>query len=97
MGVGGAPEGVIGAAALKCLRGDFQGIMCDKEGNYDKGSPVYQMEDLAKGDVIFCATGVTDGSMLKGVRWTSSGPVTHSLLMRSESGTVRWISAYHGN
>lgn len=97
MGVGGAPEGVIGAAALKCLRGDFQGIMCDKEGNYTTDSIVYQMEDLAKGDVIFCATGVTDGSMLKGVRWTSSGPATHSLLMRSESGTVRWIAAHHGN
>lgn len=97
LGVGGAPEGVIGAAALKCLRGDFQGIMCDKEGNYTSDSVVYQMEDLAKGDVIFCATGVTDGSLLKGVRWTSSGPVTHSLLMRSESGTVRWINAQHGN
>jgi fructose-1,6-bisphosphatase II / sedoheptulose-1,7-bisphosphatase len=97
VGVGGAPEGVIGAAALKCLRGDFQGIMCDKDGKYDSGSQVYQIEDLAKGDVIFCATGVTDGSLLKGVRWTSSGPCTHSLLMRSESGTVRWITACHGN
>lgn len=97
MGVGGAPEGVIGAAALKCLRGDFQGIMCNKEGKYTENSVVYQMEDLAKGDVIFCATGVTDGSMLKGVRWTASGPATHSLLMRSESGTVRWIAAQHGN
>lgn len=89
LGVGGAPEGVIGAAALKCLRGDFQGIMCDKEGNFDSNSLVYQMEDLARGDVIFCATGVTDGSLLKGVRWTCTGPTTHSLLMRSESGTVR--------
>jgi fructose-1,6-bisphosphatase class II len=95
MGIGGAPEGVIGAAALKCLRGDFQGIICDKNGM--NSSDVYQMEDLAKEDVIFCATGVTDGSLLKGVRWTSFGPVTHSLLMRSESGTVRWIAAHHGN
>jgi len=97
MGVGGAPEGVIGAAALKCLRGDFQGIMCDKDGKCSSGDKVYQMEDLAKGDVIFCATGVTDGSMLKGVRWTALGPTTHSLSMRSESGTVRWIAACHGN
>jgi fructose-1,6-bisphosphatase class II len=96
LGIGGAPEGVIGAAALKCLRGDFQGIMCNKEGKIEDNK-IYQMEDLAKGDVIFCATGVTDGSMLKGVRWTSTGPMTHSLLMRSESGTVRWITAYHGN
>jgi fructose-1,6-bisphosphatase II / sedoheptulose-1,7-bisphosphatase len=96
LGIGGAPEGVIGAAALKCLRGDFQGIMCNKEGKVEDDK-VYYMEDLAKGDVIFCATGVTDGSMLKGVRWTSAGPMTHSLLMRSESGTVRWIMAHHGN
>ncbi len=96
MGIGGAPEGVIGAAALKCLRGDFQGIMCDKEGN-PQDFKTYYMEDLARGDVIFCATGVTDGSLLKGVRWTCSGPITHSILMRSESGTVRWIEAHHGN
>lgn len=96
LGVGGAPEGVIGAAALKCLKGDFQGIMCDKEGR-EEDEKVYQMEDLARGDVIFCATGVTDGSLLKGVRWTAGGPITHSLLMRSESGTVRWMTAQHGN
>lgn len=96
MGVGGAPEGVIGAAALKCLRGGFQGIMCDNSGaTYD--TKVLEMEDLAKGDVSFCATGVTDGSLLKGVRWTGTGPKTHSLLMRSESGTVRWIETSHGN
>jgi fructose-1,6-bisphosphatase class II len=97
VGVGGAPEGVLSAAALKCLKGDFQGIMCDKEGKYDNNSQIYHMEDLAKGDVIFCATGVTDGLLLNGVRWTPIGPETHSLLMRSESGTVRWIVAHHGN
>lgn len=96
MGVGGAPEGVIGAAALKCLKGDFQGIMCDKEG-VRVNDKVYSMESLAKDDVVFCATGVTNGSLLRGVRWTESGPITHSLLMRSESGTVRWIEAHHGN
>lgn len=96
LGIGGAPEGVIGAAAIKCLRGDFQGMMCSNDGVCNDNK-VYHMEDLAKGDVIFCATGVTDGSMLKGVRWTCSGPITHSLLMQSESGTVRWIEAHHGN
>jgi len=97
MGVGGAPEGVLGAAALKCLNGEFMGIMCDKDGFAEKGAKAYFTEELAKGDVIFCATGVTDGSLLKGVRWTPTGPVTHSLLMRSESGTARWIEAHHGN
>jgi fructose-1,6-bisphosphatase class II len=96
MGVGGAPEGVIGAAALKCLNGEFQGIMCNKDG-VPEGSKIYFTEELAVGDVTFCATGVTNGSLLKGVRWTPTGPITHSLLMRSGSGTVRWIEAHHGN
>lgn len=96
MGIGGAPEGVIGAAALKCLRGDFQGKLCDNTNFIEYGN-VLGFEDLAKGDVLFCATGVTDGSLLKGVRWTERGPKTHSLLMRSESGTVREIITLHGN
>jgi fructose-1,6-bisphosphatase II len=95
MGIGGSPEGVIGAAALKCMKGGFQGILCDKEG-HSMGGPL-NTEDLAKGDVIFCATGVTDGSLLKGVRWTANGPETHSITMRSESGTVRWVNTLHGN
>lgn len=96
MGIGGSPEGVIGAAALKCLKGGFQGVLCNKEGKHvdDK---IYYLDDLAKGDVIFCATGVTDGSLLKGVRWTPNGPMTHSITMRSESGTIRWINTIHGN
>jgi fructose-1,6-bisphosphatase class II len=96
MGIGGSPEGVIGAAALKCMGGDFFGMLCDKNG---VPPDVVQlgMEDLAKGDVIFCATGVTDGSLLKGVRWTTNGPETQTVTMRSESGTVRWISTVHGN
>lgn len=97
MGIGGSPEGVIGAAALKCLGGDFLGMLCDKDGTL-VGDPVQLgMENLARGDVIFCATGVTDGSLLKGVRWTANGPETQSVTMRSESGTVRWISTVHGN
>lgn len=96
MGIGGSPEGVIGAAALKCLGGGFLGMLCDKDGVVPD---VVQlgMEDLAKGDVIFSATGVTDGSLLKGVRWTAAGPETHSITMRSESGTVRFINTTHGN
>ena len=95
MGIGGSPEGVIGAAALKCMEGGFQGILCDKEGN-STGNAL-QTEDLAKGDVIFCATGVTDGSLLKGVRWNANGPITQSVTMRSESNTVRWVNTIHGN
>jgi fructose-1,6-bisphosphatase II len=96
MGIGGSPEGVIGAAAIKCLKGGFQGVLCNKDGIIENEKILYT-EDLAKGDVIFCATGVTDGSLLKGVRWTPNGPATHSITMRSESGTVRWISTIHGN
>jgi fructose-1,6-bisphosphatase II len=95
MGIGGSPEGVIGAAALKCMGGGFQGWLCDKEGK-STGNAL-MTEDLARGNVIFCATGVTDGSLLKGVRWTANGPETQSVTMRSESGTVRWISTTHGN
>lgn len=103
-GVGGAPEGVIAAAALRCYGGDFQGILMpqnDKErkraismgiSEFDK---VYQIDDLAKGNVIFTATGVTTGNFLKGVRFTSWGALTHSIVMRSESGTIRHIRAEH--
>jgi fructose-1,6-bisphosphatase/sedoheptulose 1,7-bisphosphatase-like protein len=52
---------------------------------------------MVRGEAAFAATGITNGSLLKGVRFTSRGPVTHSVVMRSESGTVRWITAYHGN
>ena len=71
-------------------------MMCDKEGKIvdDK---VYKMEDLAKGDVVFCATGITDGSLLHGVRYPNGKPHTCSILMRSESGTVRRIETQHGN
>jgi fructose-1,6-bisphosphatase class II len=95
-GIGGAPEGVISAAALKCMRGYFQGMIVEKEGK-PIDDKIYNMEDLAKDDVIFCATGITDGSLLRGVRFIDGKPHTNSVLMRSESGTVRWISAIHGN
>ena len=98
-GIGGAPEAVISAAAIKCLRGDFQVQVVkqcrDEQWMYE--GHVLGLEDLVKGECAFVATGITDGSMLKGVRMTDQGAVTNSVIMRSESGTVRWITAHHGN
>ena len=104
MGVGGAPEGVIAAAALRCMGGDFQGQLtfrndleksrANKMGISDLDR-IYKIEDLASGHVMFCATGVTQGTFLDGVRFSSGGAMTHSVVMRSESGTVRFIEAEH--
>lgn len=104
MGSGGAPEGVLAAAALRCIGGQMQGKLifrnddekqrAAKLGIKDFGR-VYSMLDLAKGDVMFAATGVTDGTMLKGVRRWRDGATTHSIVMRSRSGTVRVIEATH--
>ena len=105
LGTGGAPEGVISAAALKCLGGDFQGRLNwrnDEEierartmGIKDPNA-VYMRDELVRGDnVIFCATGVTDGEMLKGVQFTSTGAHTHSVVMRAKTGTVRYVHAQH--
>jgi len=104
LGTGGAPEGVLSAAALKCLDGDFQGKLefrSDEEreraikmGMKDPDAS-FQLEELAKGDVMFCATGVTDGEFLKGVTFSSKGAKTHSMVMRSKSRTIRWIEAEH--
>lgn len=103
-GTGGAPEGVLAAAALRCVGGDLQGRLvarddgdrerCHKMGidNIDKK---WTLNELAKGDVMFAATGVTSGDMLKGVRYFKGGAETHSLVMRSKSGTVRFIEAEH--
>jgi fructose-1,6-bisphosphatase II / sedoheptulose-1,7-bisphosphatase len=104
MGSGGAPEGVLAAAALRCIGGQMQGRLVFR--NDDEKSRArrlgitdlnrkYGLHDLAKGDVMFAATGVTDGAMLKGVRRSSKGAVTHSMVMRSKSGTVRIIEAQH--
>ncbi|MDE2182076.1 MAG: class II fructose-bisphosphatase [Alphaproteobacteria bacterium] len=104
IGRGGAPEGVLAAAALRCVGGQFQGRLFfrsdDEKARADKIGIVdfdrkYQLRDLARGDVIFSATGVTNGSMLKGVQRTAECIMTHSVVMRSSSGTVRWISARH--
>lgn len=103
-GTGGAPEGVIAAAALRCIGGDFQGILkprndeeiqrAAKMGISDINK-VWSIEELAKGNVMFAATGVTDGSFLGGVRFKPWGAETQSIVMRSESGTVRKITAEH--
>jgi fructose-1,6-bisphosphatase class II len=105
IGTGGAPEGVITAAALKCLGGDFQGKLVfrneDEKGRarrmgiteFDRS---YNLEDLAKGDVMFCATGITTGPLLKGVQFLPGRrATTHSVVMRSKTGTVRTIEAEH--
>ncbi|WP_047150755.1 class II fructose-bisphosphatase [Aneurinibacillus tyrosinisolvens] len=104
-GIGGAPEGVIAAVALKCLGGDFQGRLvpqtqeeldrCKQMGIIDP-SQVLRMNDLVKGDdCIFAATGVTDGELLQGVRFTGTRATTQSLVMRAKSGTVRFIEGQH--
>ena len=104
MGIGGAPEGVIGAAGLRCLGGDFQGVLkfrndVERGRAKDMGikdeNRVYGLEDLAKGNVMFIATGITNGSYLQGIRYTGQGAHTHSIVMRSETGTVREIKASH--
>lgn len=104
MGSGGAPEGVLAAAALRCTGGFIQGRLLfrneDEKGRADKLgikdlNRKYNTLDLARGDVMFAATGVTDGAMLKGVRRFSGGASTHSVIMRSKTGTIRRIEATH--
>ena len=104
MGSGGAPEGVLAAAALRCIGGHMQGRLLfrnDDERTRAKRLGIsdfnrkYGLLDLAKGDVMFAATGVTNGTMLQGVRRFAGGAVTHSMVMRSKSGTVRIIEAQH--
>jgi len=94
IGVGGSPEGVITACAMKCLRGGFQAQLAGSDGSLKDGR-VYSIPDMVKGACAFAATGITNGSLLKGVRFTSQGPVTESVVMRSETNTVRWVEAYH--
>lgn len=103
-GIGGAPEGVLAAAALRCINGDMQGrlkprndeeIARAKKMGIEDIHKIYKMEELAFGDVMFAATGVTNGDFLKGVRYFGGGAFTHSLVMRSLSGTTRYIEAVH--
>jgi fructose-1,6-bisphosphatase II len=104
MGIGGTPEGVITACALKCLGGEIQGRLApqsdeERQQLQETGLDINQVvttEDMAKGeDVFFAATGVTDGELLQGVIYTPTGAVTSSLVMRAKSGTVRRIEATH--
>ena len=103
-GIGGAPEGVLAAAALRCIGGQFQGRLVFRNNDekararrcgiteYDRK---YDLHDLAGGEVMFAATGVTDGPMLTGVRRFHGGATTHSMVMRSQTGTVRIVEAHH--
>ncbi|MCK9991784.1 MAG: fructose-1,6-bisphosphatase II / sedoheptulose-1,7-bisphosphatase [Alphaproteobacteria bacterium] len=105
MGSGGAPEGVLAAAALRCIGGQMQGrLLFTNDEQRDRARKMgvkdlnhkYVLEELAAGDVIFSATGVTDGSMLQGIHREKGGAVTtHTVVMRSATGTVRWIRARH--
>jgi fructose-1,6-bisphosphatase II len=104
LGIGGTPEGVITAAALKCMGGELQGRLwprddAEREAATDRGydiAQVLELDDLIQGDnCFFAATGITDGELLHGVRYDSRGSFTESLVMRSKSGTVRRIDARH--
>ena len=104
MGSGGAPEGVLAAAALRCIGGQMQARLLfrndDEKARAAKWgikdlARKYGMHDLAAGDVIFAATGVTSGNMLQGVRFVADGALTDSIVMRSATGTVRKVEAHH--
>jgi fructose-1,6-bisphosphatase II / sedoheptulose-1,7-bisphosphatase len=104
MGIGGAPEGVLAAAALRCIGGQMQGrLMLDTKEKRERASHmgiddparIYTIEEMARGDVLFAATGVTAGNLLSGVRFTNSAIMTESIVMRSSTGTVRRIEAEH--
>jgi fructose-1,6-bisphosphatase II / sedoheptulose-1,7-bisphosphatase len=107
MGAGGAPEGVLAAAALRCVGGQFNGRLLfrndDEKARARKWgitdlNKIYKLEELAKGDCIFAATGVTDGSLLDGVHRRKDGTLTtHTVVMRASSGTVRWVKGEHRN
>ena len=104
MGSGGAPEGVLAAAALRCIGGQMQGrLLFEDEGQRARAREMgiedpdrkYALEDMARGEVMFAASGVTTGPMLRGVRRFPNGAETHSIVMRSKSGTVRYVEGHH--
>ena len=113
--IGGAPEAVIAACAIKAMGGYLQCREVESEEKYEPDDkapgcprpyhytvwnsvgPLLEIEDLASGPVMFAATGITDGQLLKGLRYTNRGPITHSIAMRSESGTIRKLTTEHGN
>ncbi|WP_026439137.1 class II fructose-bisphosphatase [Acidocella facilis] len=104
LGSGGAPEGVLAAAALRCTGGQMLGrLMFEDEAQIERArgmgitdpSRIYTLTEMAKGDVMFAASGVTTGAMLNGVKRVGHGAVTHSIVMRSKSGTVRYVEGHH--
>jgi fructose-1,6-bisphosphatase II / sedoheptulose-1,7-bisphosphatase len=104
LGSGGAPEGVLAAAALRCVGGQMQGrLLYESDDQIERVRSMghadpkrcFSVEEMAKGDVMFAATGVTSGAMLRGVRRRPGGATTHSIVMRSHSGTVRFVEAHH--
>jgi fructose-1,6-bisphosphatase II / sedoheptulose-1,7-bisphosphatase len=104
LGIGGAPEGVLAAAALRCIGGQIQGrLVLDTEEKRERARKMgikdprkkYEMEEMVRGDCVFSATGVTTGSMLRGVRFREGIVETETVVMRSTTGTVRWIRAEH--
>lgn len=104
MGIGGAPEGVLAAAAMRCMGGQMQGRLAPANEDERRQarsmgltdfSKKYNMDDMARGDVIFAATGITDGSMLDGVKFAGHRVETHTVIMRSASRTVRWLRTRH--
>jgi fructose-1,6-bisphosphatase II / sedoheptulose-1,7-bisphosphatase len=104
IGIGGAPEGVLAASALRCIGGQMQGrLILDSEEKRERAQKMgirdprkkYQMEDMVRGDCLFAATGVTDGSLLTGVKFGKDVISTETVVMRSVTGTVRWIRAEH--
>jgi fructose-1,6-bisphosphatase II / sedoheptulose-1,7-bisphosphatase len=104
VGWGGAPEGVLAAAALRCIGGQMYGrLIYEDDSQIERARAmgitepkrIFRLEEMAKGDVMFAATGVTTGPMLRGVRRFGGGALTHSIVMRSKSGTVRYVEAHH--
>jgi fructose-1,6-bisphosphatase II / sedoheptulose-1,7-bisphosphatase len=104
LGIGGAPEGVLAAAALRCIGGQMQTrLVLDTEEKRERAAKMgikdprrkYQIEDMVKGECLFAATGVTDGRMLRGVQFGRDVIETDTVVMRSTSGTIRWIRAEH--
>jgi fructose-1,6-bisphosphatase II len=103
-GTGGAPEGVIAAAAIRCVGGDMQGRLVPRnQEEIDRAlkmgvkdiKRIYTAEELAQGEVMFAATGVTSGDFLRGVRFFGGGAETHSVVMRSKTGTIRYVQSVH--
>ena len=104
MGVGGSPEGVLAAAALSCIGGKmYTKLLFEDNDIFERANDmgitdrnkIYTMNDLVKGDVMFSATGVTDGTLLKGVNFRDNTATTNSVVMRSKTKTIRYVDAYH--